>query len=83
MVEGRKILHYHRQIKISCLLEFPVSVLFYVNTWWYHVFFSLFQALVSWNMLKFITIDTDRLKYDSSIRGYSAVIWHNKKICFN
>ena len=24
-------------------------------------FFSLFQALVSWNMLTFITIDTDRL----------------------
>ena len=26
-----------RQIKISGLLEFPVSVLFYINTWLYHV----------------------------------------------
>ena len=55
--------------KFRELLEFPVSVLFYINTYWYNVFFSLFQALVSWNKLRFVilpgyatytVVDTDR-----------------------
>ena len=53
-----------RQIKISYLLEFPVSIWFYINTWWYHVFFSLFQALVSWNKLTFVI---DRFHVTSSL----------------
>ena len=47
--------------------------------------FSLFQALVSWNKLTFVilpgctVVATDRLYYDYSIRGYSAVIRNDKK----
>ena len=58
------IIFEHRQIKISCLLEFPVSVLFYINTRWYHHMFFL----VSWSRLTFIIlpgyteIDKDRYK---------------------
>ena len=48
-------------------------------------FFSLFQALVSWNKLTFVilpgytVVATDRLYYDYYIRGYSAVIRNDKK----
>ena len=49
----------------------------------------MFQALVSWNKLTFVilpgytVVATDRLYYDYSIRGYSAVIRNDKKICIN
>ena len=49
------------------------------------MFFSLFQALVSWNKLTFVilpgytVVDTDRLYDNFSIRGYSAVIRNDKK----
>ena len=52
-------------------------------------FFSLFQALVSWNTLTFVillgytVVDTDRLYYDSFIRGSAAVIVNDKIMCIN
>ena len=68
------LLNVARQIKISCLLKFPVSVLFYFNTKWYNVFFNLFGALVGWNKLTFVilpgytVVDTDGLYYEYSMR---------------
>ena len=75
------IIFERRQIKISCLLEFPVSVYFTLTP--SSIMYFLFPALLSWNKLTFLLFsrvilqqiqkDTDRT--EGGVRVCGDAVW--------